>query len=76
MDVIPSLMPYIWYFSLHVEHKEVSLQMKNLSNKIQLGQRSVATLRKTLIEVESQVSDLDAVKEIAKQGNELVNYIV
>ncbi|KAJ7373042.1 hypothetical protein OS493_014186 [Desmophyllum pertusum] len=53
--------------SLHVEHKEVSQQIKNLSNKIQLGQRGVVTLRKTLNEVEAQISDLDAAKEIAKR---------
>lgn len=67
---IPSLMLHVWYFSLYVEQKEVSQQIKSLSNKIQLEQRSVATLRKTLNEVESQISDLDAAKEIAKQGNE------
>ena len=60
---------YIRYFSLYAEQKEVSQQIKNLSNKIQLGQRGVTTLRKTLNEVESQISDLDAAKEIAKKGN-------
>lgn len=70
MVLIPSLILHIWYFSLYVEQKEVSQQIKNLSIKIQLGQRSVATLRKTLNEVESQISDLDAAKEIAKEGNE------
>lgn len=60
----------MWYFSLHVEHEEVSQQIKNLSNKIQLGQRGVVTLRKTLNEVEAQISDLDAAKEIAKRGND------
>lgn len=60
---IPSL-------SLHVKQKEVSQKITSLSNKIQLGQRGVATLRKTLSEVESQISDLDAAKEIAKKGNQ------
>lgn len=48
----------------------MSQKITSLSNKIQLGQRGVATLRKTLNEVESQISDLDAAKEIAKQGNQ------
>ena len=48
----------------------MSQKITSLSNKIQLGERSVATLRKTLNEVESQISDLDAAKEIAKKGNE------
>ena len=63
-------MSYIWYRSLHVEQKEVSQKMTSLSNRIQLGQRGVSTLRKTLNEVESQISDLDAAKEIAKKGNQ------
>jgi len=62
---------YIWHLSLHVELKEVSQKITSLSNKIQLGERGVATLRKTLNEVESQISDLDAAKEIAKKGNEI-----
>ena len=48
----------------------MSQRITNLSNKIQLGQRGVATLRKTLNEVESQISDLDAAKELAKKGNQ------
>lgn len=48
----------------------MSQKITSLSNKIQLGQRGVAILRKTLNEVESQISDLDAAKEIAKQGNQ------
>ena len=69
---VPSLMFYAWpYLSLHAEHKEVSQKITSLSNKIQLGQRGVATLRKTLNEVESQISDLDAAKELAKKGNQL-----
>ena len=67
---IPSLMFYIWHLSLHVELKEVSQKITSLSNKIQLGERGVSTLRKTLNEVESQISDLDAAKEIAKKGND------
>ena len=63
-------MSYIWYRSLHVEQKEVSQKMTSLSNRIQLGQRGVSTLRKTLNEVESQISDLDAAKEVAKKGNQ------
>jgi len=61
---------YIWHLSLHVELKEVSQKITSLSNKIQLGERGVSTLRKTLNEVESQISDLDAAKEIAKKGND------
>lgn len=63
-------MSYTWYLSLHVEQKEVSQKMTSLSNRIQLGQRGVSTLRKTLNEIESQISDLDAAKEIAKKGNQ------
>lgn len=63
-------MSYTWYFSLHVEQKEVSQKMTSLSNRVQLGQRGVSALRKTLNEVESQISDLDAAKEIAKKGNQ------
>ena len=48
----------------------MSQKITSLSNKIQLGQRGVATLRKTLNEIESQISDLDAAKEIAKKGNQ------
>lgn len=48
----------------------MSQKMTSLSNRIQLGQRGVSTLRKTLNEVESQISDLDTAKEIAKKGNQ------
>ena len=48
--------------------KEATLKITSLSNKIQMEQRGVATLRKTLNEVESQISDLDAAKELAKKG--------
>lgn len=63
-------MSYKCYLSLHVEQKKVSQKMTSLSNRIQLGQRGVSTLRKTLNEVESQISDLDTAKEIAKKGNQ------
>lgn len=63
-------MSYKCYLSLHVEQKEVSQKMTSLSNRIQLGQRGMSTLRKTLNEVESQISDLDTAKEIAKKGNQ------
>ncbi|XP_022785285.1 cingulin-like [Stylophora pistillata] len=53
--------------SLQVKHKEVAQEIKNITNKIQVGQRGVATLRKTVNEIESQISDLDAAKEIAKK---------
>ena len=56
---------------LHTKQKEVSQKIKALSNKIQLRQRGVLTLRKSLNEIESQISDLDAAKEIAKQGKEM-----
>lgn len=55
-------------FSLHAKQKEVSQEIKTKSNKIQLGQRGVVTLRKSLNEIEARISDLDAAKEIAKQG--------
>lgn len=53
--------------SLHAKQKEVSQEIKTKSNKIQLGQRGVVTLRKSLNEIEARISDLDAAKEIAKQ---------
>ena len=49
----------------------MSQKIKALSNKIQLRQRGVLTMRKSLNEIESQISDLDAAKEIAKQGKEM-----
>ena len=68
MDPCLSCNSSIFRFSLHAKQKEVSQQIKHLSSKIQLGQRGVATLRKSLNEIEAQISDLDASKEIAKQG--------
>lgn len=53
--------------SLQAKHKAVSQQIKSLSNKIQIRQRSADTLRKRLNLTESQIFDLDAAKEIAKQ---------
>ena len=47
----------------------MSQQIKALSNKMQLEKRGVVTLRKSLNEIEAQISDLDLAKEIAKQGN-------
>ena len=60
----------LFYVRLHAKQREVYQKIKALSNKIQLRQRGVLTLRKSLNEIESQISDLDAAKEIAKQGKE------
>ena len=60
----------LFYIRLHAKQREVYQKIKALSNKIQLRQRGVLTLRKSLNEIESQISDLDAAKEIAKQGKE------
>ena len=56
------------HFSLHAKQDELSQQIKTLSNKIQLEQRGVVALRKSLNEIEAQISDLDVAKERAKQG--------
>ena len=61
----------LFYIRLHAKQREVYQKIKALSNKIQLRQRGVQTLRKSLNEIESQISDLDAAKEIAKQGKEM-----
>ena len=63
-----SCMLLLFYIRLHAKQREVYQKIKALSNKIQLRQRGVLTLRKSLNEIESQISDLDAAKEIAKQG--------
>ena len=63
----------LFYIRLHAKQREVYQKIKALSNKIQLRQRGVLTLRKSLNEIESQISDLDAAKEIAKQGKEMRN---
>ena len=46
----------------------MSQEIKTLSNTIQLEQRGVVALRKSLNEIEAQISDLDVAKERAKQG--------
>ena len=66
-----SCMLLLFYIRLHAKQREVYQKIKALSNKIQLRQRGVLTLRKSLNEIESQISDLDAAKEIAKQGKEM-----
>ncbi|XP_067018316.1 putative leucine-rich repeat-containing protein DDB_G0290503 [Acropora muricata] len=53
--------------SLNIKQKELSQQIKNLSNSVQMKQRSADTLRKRLNLTEAQIFDLDAAKEIAKQ---------
>ena len=63
----------LFYIRLHAKQREVYQKIKALSNKIQFRQRGVLTLRKSLNEIESQISDLDAAKEIAKQGKEMRN---
>ena len=63
-----SCMLLLFYIRLHAKQREVYQKIKALSNKIQLRQRGVLTLRKSLNEIESQISDLDAAKEIAKHG--------
>ena len=63
-----SCMLLLFYIRLHAKQREVYQKIKALSNTIQLRQRGVLTLRKSLNEIESQISDLDAAKEIAKQG--------
>ena len=60
----------LFYIRLYAKQRQVYQKIKALSNKIQLRQRGVLTLRKSLNEIESQISDLDAAKEIAKQGKE------
>lgn len=69
----------ISHFSLNIKQKEVSQQIKNLSNSVQMKRRSADTLRKRLNLTEAQIFDLDAAKEIAKQGKdncERVNGVV
>lgn len=62
------LLILVIHFSLEAKHKEVSQEVKTFTNKIHMGQRRVVTLRKTVNEIESQISDLDAVKKIAIEG--------
>ena len=61
----------LWFYSsLHTEQKEVSQEITNLTDKVQKVQRGLTTIKKALNEIESQISDLDAAKEIAKQGKD------
>ena len=62
------LLILVIHFSLEAKHKEVSQEVKTFTNKIHMGQRRAVTLRKTVNEIESQISDLDAVKKIAIEG--------
>ena len=48
----------------------MSQQIKNLSNSVQMKRRSADTLRKRVNLTEAQIFDLDAAKEIAKQGKD------